>query len=312
MSAISVIIPYFDRLPYIGRAVESVLIQDGADVQVVIVDDGSSVPLEEKRSVIPSLADRRVSIIRQKNLGPSAARNAGLEAATSEYVLFLDSDDYLESDAVSKLIFPLETAHHDAAVGGWRNFHSSGVLNVTIPAAHYADALANSVQQGWVIGCALMRKDGACRFNLRRMPWEVAEFYFDYLQNPDRTVAFIPTPVVNMRQDAPERLTDKHNHFEPAMSGRFWCEMKSKLQQSSKLSLERASALDYRILSNIQVLLRENKDNEARELAENVSWTWLPQYEWYHFGSFAWSCNQAGLDCGGKLFLMVNNLLGRV
>src|SRR5215831_7850498 len=103
MARTSVIIPYFNRLAYIGYAVESALGQDDCDIEVVIVDDGSAVSLDKQRETIRPLRDPRVTIIRQANSGCGAARNTALDAASGDFVLFLDSDDYLEPGALGQL-----------------------------------------------------------------------------------------------------------------------------------------------------------------------------------------------------------------
>jgi GT2 family glycosyltransferase len=85
----SVVIPTYNRADLLRETLDSVLRQDGADFEVIVVDDGSPEDLSR-------LADEyrtRVTILRQENAGPSAARNRGAAAARGEYVAFLDSDD---------------------------------------------------------------------------------------------------------------------------------------------------------------------------------------------------------------------------
>lgn len=86
---VSVIIPTYNRSSDCKIAVESVLSQTYGDVEVLVVDDGS---VDDTREVVSGL-DERVRYIRQANAGVSAARNAGLDAASGEYIAFLDSDD---------------------------------------------------------------------------------------------------------------------------------------------------------------------------------------------------------------------------
>lgn len=86
---VSVIIPTYNRSSDCKTAVESVLSQTYGDVEVLVVDDGS---IDDTGEVISGL-DERVRYIRQANAGVSAARNTGLDAASGEYIAFLDSDD---------------------------------------------------------------------------------------------------------------------------------------------------------------------------------------------------------------------------
>jgi glycosyltransferase involved in cell wall biosynthesis len=89
---VSVIIPTHDRAPVITRAVDSVLAQDGAELEVIVVDDGST---DDTRQVLSTryAGDDRVVYVFHEQTGVAGARNAGLARAQGELVAFLDSDD---------------------------------------------------------------------------------------------------------------------------------------------------------------------------------------------------------------------------
>lgn len=87
---VSVIIPVYNRPRAVRRAVLSVLAQRGVQVEVVVVDDGST---DRTPEVLKTLRDPRVTILRQENRGVSAARNRGLRDAQGEMLALLDSDD---------------------------------------------------------------------------------------------------------------------------------------------------------------------------------------------------------------------------
>lgn len=89
---VSVIIPTFNRVRFVVEAIASVLAQTMSDVEVLVIDDGSTDGTRE--SISTRFADEpRVSYRYQTNAGVTVARNAGLDVATGEYVAFLDSDD---------------------------------------------------------------------------------------------------------------------------------------------------------------------------------------------------------------------------
>lgn len=97
---LSVIIPVYKAETTLKRCVDSILSQPFADWEMILVDDGS--PDTSGRICDDyAKADERIKVIHQKNAGVSAARNRGLEAATGEYVSFIDSDDWLEGDCFS-------------------------------------------------------------------------------------------------------------------------------------------------------------------------------------------------------------------
>jgi glycosyltransferase involved in cell wall biosynthesis len=93
----SVIIPTFERACFLSSAVESVLQQDESDLEVVIVDDASSIPVS-----LNAFADPRVRVVRREtNGGPAAARNTGWQAARGKHLAFLDDDDVWSRERLS-------------------------------------------------------------------------------------------------------------------------------------------------------------------------------------------------------------------
>ena len=87
---ISVIIPLFNKSSYIARALNSVLNQTYQDFEVIVVDDGST---DDGAEIVVGFNDSRIRLIRQENRGVSAARNRGVNEATSDFIAFLDADD---------------------------------------------------------------------------------------------------------------------------------------------------------------------------------------------------------------------------
>jgi GT2 family glycosyltransferase len=94
---VSVIIPTFNYGRFIGRCIESVLDQNVSDLEIIVVDDGST---DNTRHVVEQFKNRPHYIF-QENAGPSAARNTGIVNCTGEWLLFLDADDLLGPDAIS-------------------------------------------------------------------------------------------------------------------------------------------------------------------------------------------------------------------
>lgn len=100
MSLVSIIIPVYKVEEYIRECLLSVINQSYKDLEIIVVDDGSP---DHSADIVREYIkyDNRIKLIQQENGGLSAARNTGLENATGEYVFFLDSDDLLDTDAVS-------------------------------------------------------------------------------------------------------------------------------------------------------------------------------------------------------------------
>jgi succinoglycan biosynthesis protein ExoO len=101
---VSVIIPAFNAETFIERAIDSALAQEGIDLEVVVADDGSTdgtAGLIERRA----LAEPRIRLVRlPRNAGPSAARNAAIEAARGDWIAILDADDAFTAGRLRRLI----------------------------------------------------------------------------------------------------------------------------------------------------------------------------------------------------------------
>lgn len=95
MPRLSIIVPVYNSEKYLDRCVASILAQDMADFQLLLVDDGST---DGSLALCQAYAaqDGRVQVLHQDNRGQGAARNAGLAAAQGDYIAFADSDDWLE------------------------------------------------------------------------------------------------------------------------------------------------------------------------------------------------------------------------
>lgn len=91
MPSISVIIPCFNQSVYLFNAIESVFMQNMAEFEIIIVDDGSTDASEAFYKELEN--SRYLSLYRQDNLGAAAARNLGISKATKDYIAFLDADD---------------------------------------------------------------------------------------------------------------------------------------------------------------------------------------------------------------------------
>ena len=99
---ISIIIPSYNVENYIAKGIESCLNQSYKNIEIIIVDDGS---IDNTIKVIEKyLDDKRLSLIKKANSGVSATRNVGIKHSNGQYCLFLDSDDWLEPNAIERLV----------------------------------------------------------------------------------------------------------------------------------------------------------------------------------------------------------------
>ncbi|MFP3907090.1 MAG: glycosyltransferase family 2 protein [Acidimicrobiales bacterium] len=116
LDRVSVVTPVFNRPDLVVEAVESVLDQAGVEVEVVVVDDGST---DDTPEVVDRLArDPRVRALHQPNRGPAAARNAGVAVCSAPWLTFLDSDDLMLSGRLRRQLDVLaDTSRASAVIG---------------------------------------------------------------------------------------------------------------------------------------------------------------------------------------------------
>ncbi|HEX6122765.1 MAG TPA: glycosyltransferase family A protein, partial [Ktedonobacterales bacterium] len=124
-ATVSIIIPTYNRAELLGEAVQSALAQTYAAREILVVDDGST----DQTPAAAASFGAEIRYLQQANAGVETARNAGVAAATGEYLYFLDSDDVLRPRAVERLVAVLE-AHPSAGMvyGTAEEFDLSGHL----------------------------------------------------------------------------------------------------------------------------------------------------------------------------------------
>lgn len=118
MKKVSVIIPVYNVEAYLPKCLDSVTGQSYANLEIICVDDGTP---DNSVEIIKKYAekDKRITLISQKNQGLSGARNTGVKAASGEYTVFLDSDDWLDTQAVKAAVEAAEKENADAVLWGY-------------------------------------------------------------------------------------------------------------------------------------------------------------------------------------------------
>jgi len=136
---ISIIVPVYNVEKYIKRCLDSIIGQTYKDWQLIIVNDGS---IDHCPDICDAYAkcNDKVQVIHKKNGGQSDARNAGLVVATGEYIVFVDSDDWLEPTYLEELYNAIEGKDVDLAVCGY--YHSTDKIDTPVRITAY-DTMLN-------------------------------------------------------------------------------------------------------------------------------------------------------------------------
>lgn len=172
---ISIIIPVYNLEKCISKCLDSVLSQTYTNLQVIIINDGS---IDNTADVVKGYLakDKRISLIDKANEGVSIARNVGIEHATGEYLMFVDGDDWIDTDMVEKLYSFIVKYDVDFAGGGFvfediesgRKRFSSGNYNPQVITGKkiFEYFLIGKYLWGSVCG-AIYKKDIVDKYKLR-------------------------------------------------------------------------------------------------------------------------------------------------
>ena len=152
---VAIVIPCYRYAQFLPEAVASAVAQTWPALRIVIVDDGSP---DDTAAVAQQLiarhAHRRIELLRQENQGLAAARNAGVRATTSSFVLPLDADDRLEPTAVERLVHALQTTGADVATPLGRTFGDEQRPLITRPVTRRRLTANNCL-----VYCSLFRRE---------------------------------------------------------------------------------------------------------------------------------------------------------
>ena len=128
---VSVVIPVYNTAKYLPRCLDSIIHQTYHNLEIIIIDDGST---DDSYIIAKKYAtkDPRIKLIHQKNSGQSTARNRGIKLATGIYISFIDSDDLITKDFIKKLLDPFNTQDAVLSVCGihYKRLNQASISNV--------------------------------------------------------------------------------------------------------------------------------------------------------------------------------------
>ncbi|MEP6260729.1 MAG: glycosyltransferase [Gillisia sp.] len=194
---ISIIIPCYNDAIYVEKAVQSALSQTYDNKEVIVVDDGSN---ENTKRVLQNLEPKINRLISQENKGTSSARNTGIAAATGEYILILDSDDYFEKTFCDKALKILQQKNDIKAVSCYSNWFSDrGTKKLFKPEG---GDLKNILLKNTAMGSILFRKGdwervGGYDIKMKK-GYEDWEFYIRLLRDGGE-IYILPEVLFNYR-----------------------------------------------------------------------------------------------------------------
>jgi glycosyltransferase involved in cell wall biosynthesis len=165
LNLVSIVIPCYNAEKYISEAINSCLDQIYNEIEIIVVNDGST---DKSSEIIKTFGDK-VKIIEQVNKGGSEARNAGLRIARGEFVKFLDADDFLEKDIIEKQLSHFEKFRENEPVAVYGNINMVNEkgefewLRVQPKISEDQDGLTTLIESAIVTSSPLYRKSDLIR-----------------------------------------------------------------------------------------------------------------------------------------------------
>lgn len=274
---VSIVISCYNDSEFIEQSVQSALDQTYPNKEVIVVDDGSN---QKTKAILKELEPKINCLITQKNEGPSAARNRGIEAATGEYILVLDSDDYFEPEFCAKAVKIFEEETDGKLVtchARW--FWDEKIYQIFKPKG---GNLKNYLTQSSALGNSLFRKkdwkliEGYDEMMLNG--WEDWEFFIRLHKEGGKTYV-IPEVLFHYRKRKKSRTTIANNHrydllnyiylkhadlfkenfelFTKSLLGKIKKEEEEKLKNLNRMDFKIGKAFlwPYRKIKNIFLIL---------------------------------------------------------
>lgn len=114
---ISIIMPVYNAEKYLNRSIKSIMNQTYNNIEIILVNDGST---DNSLEICTSYQekDKRIKLINQENKGVSFARNKGIDEATGDYIMFIDSDDYIEKNMIEDMVAKITKDDIDLVISG--------------------------------------------------------------------------------------------------------------------------------------------------------------------------------------------------
>ena len=291
---VSLILPVYNVEKYLNKCIDTVVSQTYTNIEVILVDDGAT---DSSGDICDQRAenDSRIKVIHKANAGLGMARNSGLDVAKGEYVIFVDSDDFIAENMVERLLESAEEFAADAVYCSsvryydesnmftWKNLYDSGVFyredvikKVLLemvgsdPSKKEDQYIPMSVWHG-MFSMDLIRKYGIRFHSEREFTSEDIIYDIDYLQRAN-CVAFIPDALYFYRLNN-NSLSKKYNPDRFEKEKILYIEIKRKLGLilPEKAYIDRVNRMFLgRVRGNIMLAATVNAKNKVKQIADIV------------------------------------------
>ncbi|HBI61975.1 MAG TPA: glycosyltransferase [Lachnospiraceae bacterium] len=275
---VSIVVPVYNVETYLRECIDSLLCQSYKNIEIILIDDGSA---DASGNICDEYADKydNITVVHKRNEGLGYARNTGMEAAKGKYVVFVDSDDYAESDMIEKLILPIIEDGADTCLGGFKRVDNHGKVlytqtyeqqlfeNENVYFSLFARMLGSSPSKHDVIKMSVWNaiysldiiKANDLRFpSERKLISEDLVFHSDYLKYAKK-VFVLETTAYNYRVSAGS-LTNSYRENKIGMICNLYVEMEKRVLEGFKIPEHAVIRLQKMFFVNIRgCIVQERK-----------------------------------------------------
>ena len=303
----SVIIPVYNKGPYVSKAIKSVLEQTFRDFELIVVDDGSSDDSFQQAKVLLDSATVKYQLVHQENAGVSTARNNGVAVSHGEYICFLDADDWWAPNFLERIDW-LITAYPDAGIYGTNYYYvKNGKQRVCVTNAEsgyinycqvYADTLLMPLTS---ISVAIPRVifEEMNGFNPSLRLGEDFDLWIRIALKYN--VSFLNEPLAFYYQDSDPRWRGTGHLIKPT-ANMLW--NLGYLEEYETSNPDYKRLIDrLRIHSLFPYYLSNQYRNLAKQELAKVNWTKQPRriQRLYNTPIFILLCRRVILKCGSRI-----------
>lgn len=301
---VSVIVPVYNMERYLQRCIDSLQAQTYPNIEYIFVDDGSKdASVHILRAAEQN--DNRICVIEQKNAGPSAARNKGIDHSTGKYIMFCDSDDTVTPDWCEIMVNTIESSPYSWIVCGIRVLTEEGTLISDYVHANGSEKLSkeeyfriftdglsayvyNKIYRATVI------RDKKIRFDEEIRRGEDVKFNLAYLDQCSDIFIVKDILYSYYRYEEMETLTSKkhiddfsvhamlYRLRDPYITERYRAEFQWWYWALLSNEIENIMSVftDYSILGRMKICSENIKSEEYKELLATVGYAEMPQWQY--------------------------------
>jgi len=308
MGKIDVIVPCLNGELTIGRCLRSVIEQDYPDVEITVIDDGSTDRTAAIVEATSSTSPICIRLLRTENRGVSQARNLGLSVTDSPLVLFLDADDCLLPSALSTLSTVLHRSNADLAVGlAVDKSQEQLTPQSTDRLTRFSDPIACLIGAWWAVSCVLLRRS-QLKWDEGLKVWEVIDYFLRHILAGGSVATCDAHVSVIDHSPREERVTRKYNHYDPELVFRSFRQFKRAINMNGRSNREISCELDRILLGAAYGIARHG---QRVDVGDDINARELRYYDWYKPFGLTGFCRTFGMNAGIKLFADLNLMLGR-